>query len=178
MASVKASSIPRTIPTTAREAQALATQLASEESALAKAQREARSAAMFTAAEQAVSEASVFDAERAKANAAWESAAADPAVGIAGLFDAFVALRTASAVRSAHLSQANGVMSQVRPKLSDYGVQVEYINNAADSLLRAEFGDALEGVVRSRVDHAASVAGNAVQKRCTDAGEQAASKVK
>ena len=69
-------------------------------------------------------------------------------------------------------------MDQTRPRFNDIGVQISHVNNAADSLLRAQFGDALEGVIRSRVDHAAGIARDKVQALCTDAGEASASGVK
>ena len=176
MASVKSLTAPA--PTTAAEARRLADTLATQESALAKAQRVARNDASFEAAQKAVADASLLDADRAMASTVWETAAANPDIGISALFEAFVALRTASAVRSAHLSQAGGVMDQTRPRFNDINVQISHVNNAGDSLLRAEFGDALEGVIRARVDHAARSARDKVQTRTQDAGEAAAAGVK
>ena len=69
-------------------------------------------------------------------------------------------------------------MDQTRPRFNDINVQISHVNNAGDSLLRAEFGDALEGVIRARVDHAARVARDKVQARAQDAGETAAAGVK
>ena len=165
-------------PTTAAAARQLADTLAEQETSLAKAQRVARNDASFEAAQKAVADASLLDADRALASTVWETAAANPDIGIEGLFAAFMNMRTTSAIRGATLSQAGGVMDQTRPRFNDINVQISHVNNAADSLLRAEFGDALEGVIRARVDHAARSARDKVQTRTQDAGEAAAAGVK
>ena len=167
-------------PTTAREAQALATVLAEQESALARAQRLASDAARFTTAEQILAVDAVQAAEdRDQAVRAWESAAADPAASLEELLGAFIAMRSTSARRAAIVAQASGVMGQVKPLRNEHsGAPDEYRHDTADSLLRVEFGDAIETFVRARVDASAQVARNAVQARCTDAGSAAVAKVK
>ena len=182
MASAPAStiaSLTTPAPTTAREAQALATVLAERESALAKAQREARNEATFDAAEQILAAAAVqAAAARDKANAAWAAAAADPKVGLEGLFAAFVNMRVASAIRAGIVGQASGVLGQVRPlRNENSGQPQEYRSDVQDYLARAEFGQAVEGVITSRVEAQAGQARNETQARCTDAGEQAAARV-
>jgi len=169
-----------TAPTTAREAQALATVLAEQESALAKAQREARNEATFSEAQQVLAvEAVEADAERTATQLAWETAAADPMVGIEGLFAAFVAMRSASACRAIIVAQANGILTAVRPlRNENSGQPQEYRNDVTDYLLRATFADAIEVAINSRVGAQAGPAQASVQARCEAAGEQAAAGVK
>jgi len=183
MASAPAStiaSLTTPAPTTAAGARALADQLGAQESALARAQREARNAAQFTTAQQILAtDAVTAAAARDTANAAWESAAAAPAVGLEGLFAAFVNMRVASAIRAGIVGQASGVLGQVRPlRNENSGQPQEYRSDVQDYLARAEFGQAVEGVITSRVEAQAGQARNETQARCTDAGEQASAKVK
>jgi len=187
MASAPASTIaslttpaPTPAPTTAAEALQLAEQLASQESALAKAQREARNDAMFSEAQQVLAvDAVEATTARDKANAAWEVAAADPQVGIEGLFAAFTAMRAASAIRAIVVGQANGILSAVRPLRNEHSGQPQaYRNDVQDYLQTAIFADAIEVAINSRVGAQAGQARTETQARCTDAGEQAAARVK
>ena len=172
--------ITTTAPTTAAEARALADALATQESALAKAQREARNAAAFATAEEILATDAVEAAnDRDAAVAAWQAAAADPAATLDELLGAFVAMKSASATRAAIVVQASAILGQIKPlrnKLS--GQPQAYRHDVIDYLATATFADALEDVVRARVESAASTARHSVQTRSTDAGEQAADKVK
>jgi hypothetical protein len=169
-----------TAPTTAREAQALATVLAEQESALAKAQREARNNAMFTAAEQILAvDAVAASDDRDKAAAAWQSAAADPSASLEELLAAFIAMRSASAKRAAIVAQASGVMGSVKPLRNEHSGQPQaHRNDVQDYLQTAIFADAIEVAINSRVGAQAGQARTETQARCTDAGEQAAARVK
>jgi len=166
-------------PTTAREAQALATVLAERESNLARERRLASDAARFTEAEQILATDAVqAAADRDAAVASWEAAAADPAATVDELFSAFTAMREASAKRAAIVAQTSGILNQVRPLRNEHSGQPQpYRFDTTDSLAVAQFGDALEDVIRTRVEHAAQVARNDVQSRSTDAGNTAAAKV-
>ena len=170
--------ITESAPKTSADARALATVLAEQESLQAKAQRLARSDAMFSEAQQVLAVDAVKAADdRDAANAAWEAAAADPAVGIQGLFSAFVSMKAASAKRAAIVSQGSAIQGLSRPKRNEFsGAPEEYRHDVADSLLRADWSAAVDDCVRARVDHAAQIARNEVQRRCTDAADDAAAK--
>ena len=172
--------ITTTAPTTAAEARRLADTLAEQETALAKAQREARNDATFTTAEEILATDAVdASADRDAAVAAWESTAADPAAALDELLSAFIAMKSASAKRAAIVAQANGILNSIKPLRNELSGQPQpYRFDTVDYLAPAQFGDALEDVVRARTQSAASSAGAAVQRRSQDAGEQAAAKVK
>lgn len=187
MASTPASSVkslttptPTPAPTTAREAQALATVLAEQESALARAQRLASDEARFTEAGKILATDAVeADAERTATANAWNEATADPAVGLEGLFAAFVAMRVASAIRAGIVGQASGIMGGIRPLRNENSGQPQaYRNDVQDPLFRAEFGQAVEGAITSRVEAQARQARHATQERSASAGDAAAAKVK
>ena len=171
--------ITTTAPTTAAEARALADTLATQESALAKAQREARNAATFATAEEILGGEGVEAAnDRDAAVAAWQAAAADPAATLDELLGAFVAMKSASATRAAIVAQASGILTQVKPMRNEHSGQPQpYRYDTVDYLAVAQFGDALEDVVRSRVEAAAHAAVRSVQTRTTGAGEAAAAAV-
>lgn len=166
-------------PRTAREAQALATVLAEQESTLIAAQRAARNDAQFDAAEQILAtDAVAADVVRNATQLAWNAAAADPKVGLEGLFAAFVAMRVASAIRAGIVGQASGVMGGIRPLRNEHSGQPQaYRNDVQDPLFRTEFGQAVEAAVAARVEAQAGLARNDVQTRAQDAGSVAATKV-
>ena len=172
--------ITTTAPTTAAEARALADELAEQESALGRAQREARTAAAFATAEEILATDAVEAAnDRDTAVAAWQAAAADPAATLEELLTAFVTMKAASATRAAIVAQASSVLDQIKPLRNPLSGQPQaHRHDTIDYLATATFADALEDVVRARVETAASSARHSVQTRSTDAGEQAADKVK
>lgn len=163
-------------PTTAAEARRLADQLTEQETATAKAQREARAAATFDAAEAILATDAVqADEARQAAAEAWNATAADPAATLGDLLAAFTTMKATSAARAAIVAQASGVMGQVRPRRSEVsGQPVDWRHDTVDYLAPLQFADALEDVVRARVEAAARTARDDVQARCQAAGEQAA----
>ena len=169
-----------TAPTTAAEARRLADELAQQETALAKARREARDAATFAAAERILAtDATAAAADRDAAVAAWDAAAADPAATLEELFLAFVAMKAASATRAAIVAQAGGILGQLKPLRNEHSGQPQpYRFDTVDYLAPTQFGDALEDVIRARAERAADIARADVQTRSIEAGEQAAAKVK
>lgn len=172
--SLKSFTIPA--PTTAREAQELANRLAEQESALARAQREARNDAKFEAAEHVLAvDAAQAAADRDQAVIAWNATAARGDSTLDELFRAFVAMREASARRAAIVAQADALMTSLKPRRSEVsGQPISYRNDVHDYLAQAEFGKALEDVIKGRASAAAGGARTDVQTRITDAGEQAA----
>jgi len=71
-------------------------------------------------------------------------------------------MRVASAIRAGIVGQASGVLGQVRPlRNENSGQPQEYRSDVQDYLARAEFGQAVEGVITSRVE---AQAGQATQR--------------
>jgi hypothetical protein len=163
---------------TARDDSVPAEPVGDQESALAKARRQARDGAAYAEAQQVVLDSAALAAVYDSAEAAWRRASADPIVGVEGLFTAFVALRCASAARAAAVSQAGAVLDSIRPRRSPVsGEPIQHVNDGQDYLVSADFGPALESAIRARVAAAAADAARTVLARTDSAGQAAADTV-